>query len=140
MAARVSLGRDSRERRFDGTPHGGFYTKADLAEIVAYAARRFVTVVPEIDMPGHMQAAIAAYPELGNTGEPLEVLTNWGISEHVLNLEEPTIRFCADVLEEIMEIFPRQVSISAATSARPPSGRPAPSPPALRELGLADAR
>jgi hexosaminidase len=95
-----------KEGRKDGTPHGGFFTKADLAEIVAYAARRFITILPEIDMPGHMQAAIASYPELGNTGEKLEVLTDWGISEHVLNLEENVIRFCTDVLEEIMEIFP----------------------------------
>jgi hexosaminidase len=94
------------EGRKDGTPHGGFFTKADLAEIVAYAARRFVTILPEIDMPGHMQAAVASYPELGNTGEQLEVLTEWGISAHVLNLEENAMRFCTDVLEEIMEIFP----------------------------------
>ena len=92
--------------RFDGVPHGGFYTKDDLSEIVAYAARRFVTVVPEIDMPGHMQAAVASYPELGNITRQLEVFTNWGISEHVLNLEEPAVRFCAEVLEEIMDIFP----------------------------------
>jgi len=94
------------EGRKDGTPHGGFFTKADLAEIVAYAARHFVTVLPEIDMPGHMQAAIASYPELGNTGEQLEVLTEWGISEHVLNLEESAVRFCTTVLEEVMEVFP----------------------------------
>ncbi|HMK97926.1 MAG TPA: beta-N-acetylhexosaminidase [Acidimicrobiales bacterium] len=92
--------------RKDGTPHGGFYTKADLAEIVAHAARRFVTVVPEIDMPGHMQAAIAAYPELGNTAQHLEVYTNWGISEHVLNMNDGTVRFCREVLEEVMDLFP----------------------------------
>ena len=69
-------------------------------------AERFVTVVPEVDMPGHMQAAIAAYPELGNTSQQLEVSTRWGVSEHVLNLAEPTVRFCTDVLEEIMDIFP----------------------------------
>jgi hexosaminidase len=94
------------EGRGDGTPHGGFYTKADLAEIVAYAARRFVTVVPEVDMPGHMLAAIAAYPELGNTGRQFEVYTRWGISDHVLNLEEGTIRFCKDVLDEVTDVFP----------------------------------
>ncbi|HLN04675.1 MAG TPA: beta-N-acetylhexosaminidase [Acidimicrobiales bacterium] len=94
------------EGRFDGVPHGGFYSKADLYEIVAYAARRHVTVMPEIDMPGHMQAAIAAYPELGNTAERLEVRTGWGISEHVLNMDEPTVRFCLDVLEEVLEVFP----------------------------------
>ncbi|HET9059913.1 MAG TPA: beta-N-acetylhexosaminidase [Acidimicrobiales bacterium] len=95
-----------RDARTDGTPHGGFYTKADLAEIVAYAAARFVNVVPEIDMPGHMRAAIAAYPELGNTGEQLEVFTNWGISEDVLNMQDSTVRFCTDVLEEVMGVFP----------------------------------
>lgn len=94
------------QARGDGTPHGGFYTKADLSEIVAYAARRFVTVVPEVDMPGHMQAAIASYPELGNTGQPLEVLTTWAISKHVLNMGQAAVRFCADVLEEAMEVFP----------------------------------
>ncbi len=90
-------------------PHGGFYTAEDLGEIVAYAGERAVEVVPEIDMPGHMLAAIAAYPELGNDppGSPArEVHCEWGISEHVLNLEEPTIRFCTEVLDEIGEIFP----------------------------------
>jgi len=95
-----------REGRRDGQPHGGFYTKADLAELVAYAGRRFVTVVPEIDMPGHMLAAIAAYPELGNTGRQFEVYTNWGTSQHVLNLDETTIEFCRGVLDELTEIFP----------------------------------
>jgi hexosaminidase len=92
----------------DGRPHGGFYTKADLSELVSYAAERHVTVLPEVDMPGHMQAAIAAYPELGNLTSPLEVFTSWGISDHVLNMEEPTLRFCADVLDELMDLFPSQ--------------------------------
>jgi len=95
-----------REHRKDGAPHGGYYTKADLAEVVSYAARRFMTVVPEVDMPGHMQAAIAAYPELGNDPGPLEVYTDWGISDHVLNMEASTVEFCANVLAEVMEIFP----------------------------------
>jgi hexosaminidase len=104
----VGLG---REKRFDGTPHGGFYTVADLTEIVAYAARRHVTVVPEIDMPGHMQAAIAAYPELGNldAGErrkPPQVRTRWGISRHVLNVDDATVEFCGNVLDEVMDVFP----------------------------------
>jgi hexosaminidase len=73
---------------------------------VAYATERFVTVVPEVDMPGHMLAAIAAYPQLGNTGRQFEVYTQWGISDHVLNLDEGTLRFCTDVLEELTEIFP----------------------------------
>ncbi len=103
---RESSAGHASEHRFDGVPHGGFYSKDDLAELVAYAARRHVTVVPEIDLPGHVQAAIAAYPELGNSDERLEVRTAWGISEHVLNVEESTVQFCRDVLEEVMEVFP----------------------------------
>jgi hexosaminidase len=86
--------------------HGGYYTRDDLREIVAFAAERHVSVLPEIDMPGHMVAAIAAYPQLGNTGQHLRVSAEWGISEHVLNLEDETLRFCADVIDEVAEIFP----------------------------------
>ena len=98
----------SRDRRFDGVPHGGYYTKNDLREIVEYAARQFVPVVPEIDMPGHMQAAIAAYPHLGNTAEAVEVRSAWGISPQVLNLDDETVQFCRDVLDEVIEVFPGQ--------------------------------
>lgn len=91
---------------YDGKPHGGFYTQDDIREIVAYARARHVNVVPEIEMPGHAQAAIAAYPELGNTGEPIEVRTKWGISEHVFNVEESTITFLQNVLAEVLELFP----------------------------------
>jgi hexosaminidase len=90
----------------NGSPYGGFYTRQDLQEIVAYADQRHVQVLPEIDMPGHMQAAIAAYPALGNSGERLNVSTTWGVSSHVLNLEDDTLRFCTDVLDEIVHIFP----------------------------------
>lgn len=85
---------------------GGFYSRDDLAEIVAFAAERHVNVLPEVDMPGHTVAAIAAYPELGNTAEHLSVWTSWGISTHVLNLEESTLSFCADVIDEVVGIFP----------------------------------
>ncbi|HEY0867360.1 MAG TPA: beta-N-acetylhexosaminidase, partial [Fimbriimonas sp.] len=91
---------------YTGKPHGGFYSQDDVREIVAYAAERFVTVVPEIEMPGHAQAAIAAYPELGNTGQPLEVATRWGVIENVFNVEESTIGFLKDVLDEVLELFP----------------------------------
>ncbi|BBH63583.1 beta-N-acetylhexosaminidase [Actinoplanes sp. OR16] len=90
---------------YDGRPHGGFYTTGELREIVAYAADRHITVVPEIDMPGHMQAAIAAYPELGN-GFTGPVRTAWGISTHVLNLEPATLDFCREVLDHVCDIFP----------------------------------
>jgi hexosaminidase len=85
---------------------GGFYTPDDLAEIVAFAAARHVNVLPEVDMPGHMVAAIAAYPELGSSAEPLSVWTSWGISTHVLNLDECTLSFCADVIDAVVGIFP----------------------------------
>ena len=91
---------------YEGKPHGGFYTQDDLREVVAYAGDRFINVVPEIEMPGHSQAAIAAYPELGNTGEQLEVCTRWGVIENVFNPEDSTIRFLQDVLTEVMDIFP----------------------------------
>jgi hexosaminidase len=108
---RSAIGRHSElgeedEMAYDESPHGGFYSQEDLREIVAYAAARFITVVPEIDLPGHSQAAIAAYPELGNTDEPLEVWTRWGINPHVLNVEDSTITFFKHVLDEVLEIFP----------------------------------
>jgi hexosaminidase len=99
---------DPARRVFDGRRHGGFYTQDDIREIVAYARERFVNVVPEIEMPGHAQAAIASYPELGNTGRNLQVLTIWGVSEDILNPEESTIRFMQDVLTEVLELFPSQ--------------------------------
>lgn len=91
---------------FDGRPHGGYYTQDDVREIVAYAADRFVTVVPEIETPGHVRAALAAYPSLGVTGEPVEVWTEWGIADDVLNAEDATIDFFKDVLDEVIALFP----------------------------------
>jgi hexosaminidase len=97
---------DDRPKRYDGVSHGGFYTRQDIREIVRYAADRFITVVPEIEGPGHSQAAIAAYPELGATDQRREVRTEWGISEHVLNASEATVAFFADVLDEVVGLFP----------------------------------
>jgi hexosaminidase len=121
------------------TGAGPCYSRQDIREIVGYAAERFVTVVPEIEMPGHAQAAIAAYPHLGNDpSRRLEVWTEWGISEHVFNLEESTIRFCQDVLDEVMDLFPgRHVHIGGDECpttewARTPAARRR-----LAELGLA---
>ncbi|BCY09598.1 beta-N-acetylhexosaminidase [Actinoplanes sp. L3-i22] len=95
-----------RESPADGRPHGGFYTQDDVREIVAYAAERFVTIVPEIESPGHVQAALAAYPQLGVAGVPLEVYTRWGINRNILNVEESTVDFFRDVLDEVLELFP----------------------------------
>jgi len=97
----------ARENRFDGTPHGGFYTQEEVRDLVAYAARRGVRIMPEIDVPGHMQAAIAGYPHLGNDpGTPVEVRTAWGISTHILNVAEDTVSFVTDVLDEVVDVFP----------------------------------
>ncbi|MET9322923.1 beta-N-acetylhexosaminidase [Streptomyces sp. NPDC003038] len=96
------------------TPHGGYYTQDDIREIVAYAAERYVRVVPEIDLPGHSQAAIAAYPELGNGDvvetAALEVWDDWGITENVLAPTEAVLRFYEGVFEELLELFPAEVS------------------------------
>ena len=95
--------------KYDGKPYGGFYTQEQAQEIVAYAAERYITVIPEIDLPGHMQAALAAYPELGCTGGPYEVWTQWGVSDNVLCAgNDQTIQFIKDVLAEIVEIFPSE--------------------------------
>ena len=97
---------DGPER--DGRPHGGFYTTDDLREIVAYAAERAVTVVPEIDVPGHARAAIAAYPSLGGVTEA-EVWTAWGISTSLLDPAESTLDFFRQVFDHVLDIFPSPV-------------------------------
>lgn len=97
----------ARDGRGDGTPHGGWYRQAELRDLVAYAARRGVRIMPEIDLPGHAQAAIAAYPEFGNDPtRRLAVGTTWGISTHVLNLEPATLAAVCDILDEVAEVFP----------------------------------
>jgi hexosaminidase len=97
---------NDKPHKFDGIPHGGFYTQDQAREIVKYAKDRFITVVPEIEMPGHAKAAIAAYPELGVTGEPVEVATYWGVFPDIFNVDESTFSFLEDVLTEVMDIFP----------------------------------
>ena len=93
--------------KFDGKPHGGYYTQKELKQIVKYAAERYITIIPEIDLPGHMQAALAAYPELGCTGGPYEVLKQWGVSDDVLCVgNDKTLKFVDDVLTEVCKIFP----------------------------------
>jgi hexosaminidase len=131
--------RDTTQWVYDNIRHGGFYTQDDVREIVAYAQARFITVVPEIEMPGHAQAAIAAYPWLGNTGQQLEVLTHWGVDANILNPSDSAIHFMQDVLTEVLRLFPShwihtggdeavkdQWKTSALAQAR------------IRELGLRD--
>lgn len=89
----------------DGRPHGGFYTQDDLREIVAYARDRGITVVPEIDVPGHVEAAVAAYPELGTRKQRSGVRTTWGISQDVLDPSEGSLAFFRHVLDEVLDVF-----------------------------------
>lgn len=93
----------------DGIRYGGYYTQDQLKEVVAYAEDLGITIIPEIDLPGHMLAALAAYPELGCTGGPYEVWTRWGISDQVLCPgKEVTFTFLQDVFTELMELFPSE--------------------------------
>ncbi|GAB2485067.1 beta-N-acetylhexosaminidase [Promicromonospora xylanilytica] len=89
----------------DGRPHGGFYTQDDLREIVAFARDRGITVVPEIDVPGHVEAAVAAYPELGTRKDRSGVRTTWGISQDVLDPSEGSLAFFRHVLDEVLDVF-----------------------------------
>jgi hexosaminidase len=92
---------------YDGKPYGGFYTQNEVREIVAYAASKFVTVIPEIEMPGHALAALASYPELSCTGGPFETGTKWGIVDDVYCAgKEGTFSFLEDVLTEVIDLFP----------------------------------
>ncbi|WP_282043926.1 beta-N-acetylhexosaminidase [Winogradskyella flava] len=92
--------------QFDGKKYGGFYTQDQIKDIVAYAEERFVTIIPEIEMPGHSQAAIAAYPELGCTGEQVKVANKWGVFEDIYCTKDDTFKFLEDVLDEVLELFP----------------------------------
>ena len=99
------IGRNGR--LYDSIRYGGFYTQEELRDLVQYAAERHVNIIPEIDLPGHMQAALASYPQLGCTGGPYEVWKRWGVSDDVLCAgNEETMQFVEDVLNEVMDIFP----------------------------------
>ncbi len=127
------------EMRYDGIPHGGFYSQDDLREIVAYAKARYITVVPEIEMPGHAVAAISAYPELGVTGEPMEVATRWGVFTDIFNAEPSTIRFLQNVLSEVMTIFPGPYIHVGGDEANKAKWQASPRIQArIKELGVAD--
>jgi hexosaminidase len=103
--AETQVGKNKNE--YDGKPHGGFYTQNEIKEIVTYAQKRFITVIPEIDLPGHMMAALASYPGIGCAGKDYEVRKNWGVSEDVLCVgNEKTFEFLEGVFEEIVPLFP----------------------------------
>ena len=92
---------------YDTIRHGGYYTQEELRGLIQYAAERHINIIPEIDLPGHMQAALACYPQLGCTGGPYEVWKRWGVSDDVLCAgNEETMLFVEDVLNEVMDLFP----------------------------------
>lgn len=94
---------------YDGKPYGGYYTQDELRDVIDYAAKRHITIIPEVDLPGHMQAALTAYPKLGCTGGPYEVRTIWGVSQDVLCVgNDFTLQFVKDVLSEVADIFPSE--------------------------------
>ncbi|MCX5333719.1 beta-N-acetylhexosaminidase [Streptomyces sp. NBC_00140] len=120
-------------------PHGGYYTQDDIREIVAYAAERHITVVPEIDVPGHSQAAIAAYPELGNTDTSLSVWDTWGISPNVLAPTDNTLRFYEGVFKELLELFPSEFIHVGGDECLKDQWRASPTAQArIKELGVGD--
>ncbi|GAA2762826.1 beta-N-acetylhexosaminidase [Streptomyces paradoxus] len=128
---------------WEDKPHGGYYTQDDIREIVAYAAERHITVVPEIDVPGHSQAAIAAYPELGNTDvidtTALSVWDTWGINPNVLAPTDNTLRFYEGVFEEVLGLFPSEFVHVGGDECPKDQWRSSETAQArIRELGLAD--
>ncbi|MEU3838876.1 beta-N-acetylhexosaminidase [Streptomyces sp. NPDC028635] len=139
--ARTKLGHRASPL-WDERPHGGYYTQDDIREIVAYAAERHITVVPEIDVPGHSQAAIAAYPELGNTDvidtTALTVWDTWGINPNVLAPTDNTLRFYEGVFEEVLDLFPSVfVHVGGDECPKDQWRRSAAAQARIKELGLA---
>ena len=126
----------------DGLRYGGFYTQDDVREVVAYAAARFITIVPEIEMPGHASAAIASYPELGNSDIPdyhPGVMTHWGVSPYIYAPKEETFRFLEDVLTEVVGLFPgRYVHIGGDEAVKDQWKKSAFAQGFIREHGLGD--
>ena len=123
------------------TNYGGFYTQADVKDIVAYAAARHITVVPEIDMPGHAQAAVAAYPDIGVTGTQPLVSIDWGVNPYLFNVDEHSIRFLHNVLDEVMELFPSTFIHVGGDEAIKDQWQASPAVQArMRSLGIKDEK
>lgn len=100
-------GNPSKTDKYDGKPYGGYYTQEDIKEVLAYAAKKHITVVPEIEMPGHSLAALTAYPKYSCTGGPFETFTKWGVSDDVYCAgNDSTFSFLEDILTEVMALFP----------------------------------
>lgn len=98
----------TQPRTYTVEKYGGYYSQDEIKDIVAYASKRFITVVPEIEMPGHSRAALAAYPEYSCTGKQLEVPGLWGVFEEIFCAKEQSINFLKDILDEVLELFPSE--------------------------------
>ena len=125
---------------YDGVPHGGYYTQAECRDIVRYAAERYINVVPEIDLPGHMQGALHVMPQLGCTGGPYPVRTTWGVSRDVLCAGNPeTLAFLRTVLGEVCDVFPSKLIHIGGDECPKDRWRKCPKCQArIRELGLVE--
>lgn len=138
-ACREAAGLDAELTGSADKPYCGFYTEADVREIVRYAAERYVDVIPEIDLPGHSQAAIAAYPWLGVTGKRPTVWTSWGVSPWLLKPDAKTLQFVDDVLDEVMRLFPsRYISIGGDEADKQQWNASAEVQAKMHKLGLAN--
>ncbi|ESU21117.1 beta-hexosaminidase precursor [Flavobacterium enshiense DK69] len=127
------------DQKFDDKKYGGFYTQEEIKEIVAYAKERHITVVPEIEMPGHSQAALAAYPELSCTGGPFEVAMQWGVLDDVYCPKEATFEFLENVLTEVLDLFPSEyIHIGGDESPKTRWKNCAPCQALIKKEGLKD--
>ncbi|MDZ5645757.1 family 20 glycosylhydrolase [Nitrospirillum sp. BR 11828] len=120
-------------------PYGGFYTQDQIRDLVAYAAARHVTIVPEIDMPGHAQAVMASYPKIGVTGVRPAVAVDWGVNPYLFNVDEPSFTFIQTVLDEVMALFPSTYVHVGGDEALKDEWKASPKVQArMRALGLKD--
>jgi hexosaminidase len=120
--------------------YGGYYSQADIRQLVAYAAARYITIVPELDMPGHAQAAVAAYPELGVTGTRPSVSTDWGVNPYLYNVDKPTLDALEEILDEVMALFPSRYIHLGGDEAIKDQWQASPAVQArMHALGLANA-
>lgn len=121
------------------TPYGGFYTQDQIRDLVAYAKARSVTIVPEIDMPGHAQAAVASYPEIGVFGDRPPVAVDWGINPYLFDVDQPSLTFIEGVLDEVMDLFPSTYIHVGGDEAIKDQWQSSPTVQArMKELGLKD--
>jgi len=105
-SCRIRAGANGRDAQGKPVQYCGYYTQEQIREVVAYAAERHIEVMPEVDTPGHATAAIAAYPQLGVSGQPIAVSNEWGVNVNLFNADETTMRFLEDVLAQVVKLFP----------------------------------